>query len=162
MSDRTTVTYRLNGTERSETVPSNTVLADLLRDRHGMTGVKLSCERGVCGSCTGLVDDRPVATCSMMAFQVEGAHVEVVDGESDDPHIGAAQRAFRERGGFQCGYCTSGMIVLTAALLRRDPDPDPATVRAWISSNVCRCTGYGMILESVLRAGEIVREGQNA
>jgi len=157
------IRFRLDGKDRAAAVPPNTALLDLLRERYGLTGVRASCERGVCGACTVLIDGTPSASCSLFAFAVDGADVETVHGQGSadgqgGTRLGPVQRAFAERGGFQCGYCTSGMIMLTTALLREYPDPDESRIRSWISSNICRCTGYAMIIESVRRAAELLRE----
>jgi carbon-monoxide dehydrogenase small subunit len=158
MSERVTIGFEVDGRRRTEQIEPNTVLLDLLRDRYGLTGVKASCERGVCGACTTLIDGEPAASCSVFAFSVDGAAVETIDGQGRDGGPGPVQRAFAECGGFQCGYCTPGMIMLTTALLREHPEPDDARIRDWISSNICRCTGYEMIVDSVRRAAELTRE----
>lgn len=151
-----TVTYRLNGQEVADTVPTSRTLLDLLRGERGCRGVRASCERGVCGACTVLVDDLPVAACSTFAFDVADSSVETVEGLADrDGSLSPQQQAFTECGGFQCGYCTSGMLMLTTGLLRQTPRPKRPEIRDWISSNTCRCTGYEMILESVERASEL-------
>ncbi|KAF4409001.1 MULTISPECIES: (2Fe-2S)-binding protein [Streptomyces] len=155
---RITVSMELDGRHRSEEIPPHTVLLDLLRDRMGNTGVKASCERGVCGACTTLIDGVPTASCSLFAFSADGCSVETVAGQSGSGEPGPVQRAFAECGGFQCGYCTPGMVMLATALLREHPAPTDQQIREWISSNICRCTGYGMILDSVRRAAELIRE----
>jgi aerobic carbon-monoxide dehydrogenase small subunit len=144
----------LNGARRHADVPTNTVLLSLLRNEFGLTGVRGSCERGVCGVCTVLLDGKPVASCSLFAFDVDGATVETIEGQRDGDALGPVQQAFAECGGFQCGYCTPGMIMLTTALLRSEAKPDRDEIRRWIGSNICRCTGYEMIMESVERAAE--------
>lgn len=155
-SHEVTVTYRLNGQEVTDTVPTSCTLLDLLRGEHGCQGVRASCERGVCGACTVLVDDLPIAACSTFAFDVADTTVETVEGLADhDGSLSPQQQAFTECGGFQCGYCTSGMLMLTTGLLRQTPRPTRPEIRDWISSNTCRCTGYEMILESVERASEL-------
>ncbi|MET8575120.1 (2Fe-2S)-binding protein [Streptomyces sp. NPDC005012] len=155
---RITVDVEVDGRRRREEIPAHTVLLDLLRGRMGNTGVKASCERGVCGACTTLIDGVPTASCSVFAFSVDGCSVETVAGQLEGGEPGPVQRAFAERGGFQCGYCTPGMVMLTTALLREDPDPTEERIREWISSNICRCTGYQMIVDSVRRAAELIRE----
>lgn len=155
----TVVEFTLNGAPKRALVESNETLLGVLRGEFGCTGVRASCERGVCGACTVLVDDVPVASCSTFAFAVEGAEVDTVEGlQRGDGSLSPAQRGFTECGGFQCGYCTSGMLMLTTGLLRRSPDPDRAEIREWISSNTCRCTGYEMIFESVERAAQIAHD----
>ncbi|MEU4431709.1 (2Fe-2S)-binding protein [Nocardia rhamnosiphila] len=152
----TSIEFSLNGEKHNCRIDSSAVLLDVLRDDFGCRGVRRSCERGVCGACTVLVDDVPVASCSTFAFAVDGAAVETVEGlAAPDGTLSPQQRAFAECGGYQCGFCTSGMLMLTTGLLRREPCPDRGTIREWISSNTCRCTGYEMIMESVERAAEL-------
>ncbi|MEW2153094.1 (2Fe-2S)-binding protein [Streptomyces albidoflavus] len=158
MSEQLTIGLEIDGRPHTEEIEPRTVLLDLLRERHGLTGVKASCERGVCDACTTLVDGVPTASCSMFAFSADGSSVETVAGQSPGGVPGPVQRAFAECGGFQCGYCTPGMIMLTTALLREHPEPDDAQVREWISSNICRCTGYQMIIDSVHRAAALLKE----
>ncbi|MGC4960908.1 (2Fe-2S)-binding protein [Gordonia sp. DT101] len=151
-----TVRFELNGKSESVTVSTNETLLGLLRSEFDCRGVRSSCERGVCGACTVLIDDLPVAACSTFAFAVDGASVQTVEGlAAADGSPSPAQRGFTECGGFQCGYCTSGMLMLTTGLLRQSPEPDRATIREWISSNTCRCTGYETIFESVECAARI-------
>ncbi|MFJ5958368.1 (2Fe-2S)-binding protein [Paenarthrobacter sp. NPDC092416] len=153
--------FELNGTLEKRAVPTSTTVLDLLRNSFGKRGVRSSCERSVCGACTVLVDDLPVAACSTFAFDIDGTRVETVEGlAAQDGTLSAQQRAFRECGGFQCGFCTSGMLMLTTGLLRVNPQPGREEIREWISSNTCRCTGYEMILESVERAAELTRDEQ--
>lgn len=154
--------FMLNGAGVEVEAPSNAMLVDVLREHFGLRGVKASCERGVCGACTCLVDGLPVASCSTFAFEVDGTAVETVEGLTDprgQDGLTAVQQAFVECGGLQCGFCTPGMVCLTTALLRRDAEPDEPTIRRWISSNICRCTGYQMIIESVARAAELMTPG---
>ena len=153
--------FDLNGSPERHSVPTSTTVLDLLRNNCGKRGVRGSCERSVCGACTVLIDDVPVAACSTFAFEIDGTRVETVEGlAAKDGTLSAQQQAFRECGGFQCGFCTSGMLMLTTALLRESPAPDREEIREWISSNTCRCTGYEMILESVERAAELGRTPQ--
>ena len=159
MNETAAIRFRLNGAEQTVEAPANTVLIDLLRDRFGLRGVKASCERGVCGSCTCLVDGLPAASCSVFAFEVDGTHVETVEGLAAEGELSSVQQAFVDEGGFQCGYCTPGMVLLATALLRRHPRPDADTISSWISSNICRCTGYQMILDSVSRAARQSGDG---
>lgn len=148
--------FTLNGAEVVRRIPTSRVLVDLLRDDLGLKGTRLACGRTVCGACTVLVDGVPRAACSTFAFEVEGAEVLTIEGlEEADGTLDPVQRAFSEMSAFQCGYCTSGMILLTRALLDAHPDPDRATITEWISSNICRCTGYGLILEAVVRAARL-------
>jgi carbon-monoxide dehydrogenase small subunit len=131
------------------TVPVERTLADLLRDDLGLKGTKIGCSRGVCGACVALVNGEPVAGCSTFAFQAHGCNVVSIEGLAKDGAMHAIQQAFIARSAFQCGYCTAGMILVTKALLDRHPNPDRATIVEWLSSIVCRCTGYALIIEAV-------------
>ena len=154
---------RLNGAPKACNVPVERTLADLLHDDLGLTGTKLGCSRGVCGSCVTLVDGRPVASCSTFAFQVHGCDVLSIEGlAGSDGRLHPIQQAFVERSAFQCGYCTAGMVLLTKVLLDRYPDPSRDLIVEWISSNVCRCTGYALIVEAVQDAARRLREEQGA
>lgn len=146
------VDFVLNGEWQHVEVPTSTVLLSLLRKEFGLTGVRGSCERGVCGACTVLLDGSPAASCSVFVFDVDGAAIETIEGQQEGEGLGPVQQAFAERGGFQCGYCTPGMIMLATALLRGEGKPDREEIRRWIGSNICRCTGYEMIMESVEEA----------
>ncbi len=150
------VEFELNGRRCRTEVATSTVLLSLLRGEFGLTGVRPSCERGVCGACTVLLDGSPAASCSVFAFDVDGAEIETIEGQQDGDEPGVVQQAFAECGGFQCGYCTSGMVMLATALLRAQPKPDREEIRHWIGSNICRCTGYETIIESVERAAEVL------
>ena len=160
------LSFTLNGTPVSIPTTTAATLADLLRERRDGRGTKLSCERAVCGACTVLIDGVPRASCAVFAFEVEGSAVRTVEGLAPDRSPGQAadgdlspvQAAFADNAAFQCGFCTAGMILLTEAMLARDPDPDEAAIRDWISSNICRCTGYSLILEAVRDAARRMRE----
>jgi carbon-monoxide dehydrogenase small subunit len=152
------LSFTLNGEQLSVGTTTATTLADLLREQLGLHGTKLSCSRAVCGACTVLIDGHPRASCATFAFEVEGADVRTVDGAAEGGELSAVQSAFADNSAFQCGYCTAGMVMLTEALLAVNPDPDDATIRDWISSNICRCTGYTLILEAVRDAANRRRE----
>ena len=162
MSDRIgpelDLSFTLNGATVAATTTTATTLADLLREQRDGRGTKLSCERSVCGACTVLVDGEPRASCAVFAFEVEGSTVRTVEGLAVGGDLSPVQDAFADNSAFQCGFCTAGMILLTEALLAREPDPDEATIRDWISSNICRCTGYSLILEAVRDAAVRKRE----
>lgn len=153
MSDRqVSVQLRVNGSHVAADVPTSEMLFDTARDRLGLTGANLGCDHASCGACTMLVDGSPRASCSTFTWAVEGADVVTIEGLSVDGQPSEVQAAFAEGSAFQCGYCTPGLIMTATALLAEKPDPDEATVREWISSNVCRCTGYSMVIEAVQRA----------
>jgi carbon-monoxide dehydrogenase small subunit len=144
--------FTLNGRERDVAIEPNKVLADVLREDLGLTGTKISCDQGVCGACTVIVDDRPVAACTEFAYMVEGRSVTTIEGLGSPSELHPIQRAFVEAAALQCGFCTPGMIMLLDALLRERSDPDEAMLRLWLSSNVCRCTGYQPIIDAALLA----------
>ena len=150
--------FTLNDATVAASTTTSTTLADLLRERRDGRGTKPACERAVCGACTVLVDGVPRASCAVFAFEVEGSAVRTVEGLAVGGDLSPVQAAFADYSAFQCGFCTAGMILLTEALLAREPDPDDATIRDWISSNICRCTGYSLILEAVRDAARRKRE----
>jgi carbon-monoxide dehydrogenase small subunit len=142
------IAFTLNGAACSlRTAPSANVWA-VIHDELALTGTKLACSRAVCGSCSIVIDGVPKASCALFAYELEGADVTTIEGIAAAGHPLIA--AFARRAAFQCGYCTSGMIVLAKALLDREPHPDRATVIEWMSSNVCRCTGYEAIVDAVM------------
>lgn len=135
----------VNGESREIVVRPADTLLRVLREKLGLTGTKIGCENGDCGVCTVLVNGNPVKSCMVLAVEVEGEEITTVEGLSDTD----VQAAFLEEGGFQCGFCTSGFLVNVYALLESDPDPDEATIREWMESNLCRCTGYEGIHRAV-------------
>jgi carbon-monoxide dehydrogenase small subunit len=151
---RLDVSFTLNGQPVTVPTATSTTLADLLRARQGNRGTKIACDRAVCGACTVLIDGVPRASCSVFAFEAAGAVVQTVEGLAEDGDLNPVQAAFADNSAFQCGFCTAGMILLTEALLAHDPDPDEPTIKDWISSNICRCTGYTLILEAVRDAAK--------
>jgi carbon-monoxide dehydrogenase small subunit len=156
----TELSFTLNGRPTTVRTPESAVLVDVLRDRCGLLGCRIGCDQAVCGACTVLVDGTPMAGCSTFAFEVEGRDLVTIEGlAAPDGTLDPVQRAFLEARGFQCGYCTAGMILLTRSLLDRDPDPDEAAIRAWLGAGVCRCTGYAAIIEAVRTAARFRREG---
>lgn len=152
------IEFELNGEQRAESVHAHRMLIDHLREDCRLTGAKIGCSRGVCGACTVLIDGRPVASCSLFAFQVDGAKVTTIEGLARDGMLDPVQQAFVDHAAFQCGYCTAGMILLTKALLAQHPTPDRETIVEWLSSNVCRCTGYAQIIAAVEDAARRVNE----
>ncbi len=149
------VNLTVNGEEHEVEVPARRLLSDLLRDDLNLTGTKRGCETGVCGACTVTMDGQPVKSCLMLAIQARGKSVTTIEGLcADDGTMHPIQKAFLENGGLQCGYCTPGFIMTTSALLERTPRPSAEEVRAALSGNLCRCTGYMGIVESILAAAE--------
>ena len=156
MADKTIeMVATINGGIERMTVDSSTMLIDLVRERFGLTGTKLGCDIATCGACTVLLDGEPVASCATFAFEIDGRNVTTIEGlAAPDGTLDPVQEAFLSRNGFQCGFCTPGMIMLTKALLARNPRPDRATIKNWLGANICRCTGYRMIFEAVEGAAE--------
>ena len=140
---------KVNGRPREDAVAENALLIDYLREGVGLTGTKQGCDGGECGACTVLVDGQPRLACSTLAHSVAGRDVETVESLSHEGNISRLQRAFHEHLGAQCGFCTPGMIMAAEALLRSNPAPDREQIRAALAGNLCRCTGYVKIIESV-------------
>ena len=145
---------RLNGRWREDAVADDQLLVDYLRDTAGLTGTKTGCDGGECGACTVLVDDEPVPSCLTLAVRCEGRSIETIEGLAAGGRVHRLQRAFHEKLGAQCGFCTPGMIMAAEGLLRRQPNPSEAEIRAALAGNLCRCTGYVKIVESVRAAAE--------
>jgi 4-hydroxybenzoyl-CoA reductase subunit gamma len=144
----------INGTRREDAVADSTLLLDYLREQLGFTGTKRGCDGGECGACTVLIDGEPALACITLAARCEDKHVETIESLARSGRMSALQAAFHEKLGTQCGFCTPGMIMASEALLRRDPHPDEATIREALGGNICRCTGYVKIIESVQAAAE--------
>lgn len=152
---RTTV----NGRAVEQTVPTRLLLVELLRDRLGLIGTKLSCAMQVCGACTVLVDGRPVSACSFLACDVDGAQVTTVEGlAADDGTLTPVQQAFVDCSALQCGFCTPGFVMMTTALLERNACPSDAEIGHYLEGNLCRCTGYEPIVQAVKQASQAQRE----
>jgi aerobic carbon-monoxide dehydrogenase small subunit len=151
------ITLTLNGAPVTLTVEPRELLLDVLRDRLGLTGAKRSCDVEVCGTCTVLVDERPVSACTTLAFEVRGRSVITIEGLAVNGELDPVQRAFLECGALQCGYCTPGMILATRALVHESPDAGDAEIRHFLRGNLCRCTGYVKIREAVRKALEEAR-----
>ncbi len=155
------VRLKVNGRARSDAIPDNRLLVDYLRESLRLTGTKMGCDGGECGACTVLVDGEPQLSCLTLAASVDGAEIETVEGLAVNGRLNALQRAFHEKLGSQCGFCTPGMIMSAEGLLRRKSAPDEADIRAALSGNICRCTGYVKIIEAVDAAAAALR-GQPA
>jgi carbon-monoxide dehydrogenase small subunit len=152
-----TINVTVNGEEHTVEVPARRMLSDLLRDDLNLTGTKRGCETGICGACTVLVDGEAVKSCLMLAAQVRGRHVMTVEGLAADGELHPLQKCFMECGGLQCGYCTPGFLMTSCALLANNPNPTEEEVRHGLNGNLCRCTGYVGIVESILSAAEKMR-----
>lgn len=148
------ISFTLNGKLQELDVEPHELLLDVVRDRLGLTGVKRSCDVQVCGACTLLVDGRPVSACTTLAFEVRGRSVLTIEGLADDGKLHPLQEAFIEHGGFQCGFCTPGMILASKALLDENPNPSEEELKHFMHGNICRCTGYKKIIESIMAAAK--------
>ncbi len=146
------ITLKVNGEDFRVEVDPRTSLLRLLRERLGLTGTRQGCGRGDCGSCTVLVDDRPVLSCIMFAFQADGKSVTTIEGVAKGDRLSRLQELFVERGAIQCGYCTPAMILVGESLLRRNPSPTREEIRRAISGVLCRCTGYEKIVDAIEEA----------
>jgi len=142
----------VNGREREDAIADHALLIDYLRDIARLTGTKQGCDGGECGACTVLIDGEPRLACITLAASCAGARIETIEGLSADGRMSRLQQAFHEKLGTQCGFCTPGMIMASEALLRRKPDPTESEIREALSGNLCRCTGYVKIIESVRAA----------
>jgi carbon-monoxide dehydrogenase small subunit len=151
------VALRVNGEETTLLVEPRTLLVHALRDELGLTGTKIGCDTSQCGACTVLIDGRAFKSCTLLAVRLGGADVTTIEGLADRTSLHPIQEAFAEHHGLQCGFCTPGMILAAADLLRRDPDPDDEAIRRALAGNLCRCTGYQGILASVRAAAEALR-----
>lgn len=148
------INIRVNGDAHNLQVSSRRLLCDFIRDDLNLTGTKRGCETGTCGACSVLVDGEVVKSCLSLAVQANGAAVTTVEGLGTSDNLHPLQQCFMELGGLQCGYCTPGFLITACAMLKKNPHPSEDEVRAGLSGNLCRCTGYTQIVESVMAAAE--------
>jgi carbon-monoxide dehydrogenase small subunit len=160
------VSLVVNGLAVTEDEPDGRRLCDWLRDDLGLSGTKVGCREGVCGSCTVHLDGRAVRACLMLVAQGDGHEVTTIEGLAPGGSLHPVQRAFVENGALQCGFCTPGFVMSTVAFLAADPDPSSESVAEGLAGNLCRCTGYATIVDAVLAAaaagedaGRTPREG---
>ena len=158
MADTREISVTINGEAHTREVETRLNLADFLRHELEMTGTHVGCEHGACGACTVLVDGEAVRSCLMLAVQASGHEVTTVEGlAADDGALHPVQEAFWKNHGLQCGFCTPGMVISVAAFLKDNPDPTEKDVRAALSGNICRCTGYQGIVAAALEAAATMR-----
>ncbi|HEU4646467.1 MAG TPA: (2Fe-2S)-binding protein [Burkholderiales bacterium] len=155
---RLRMTLRVNGEEQEVLFHSYKTLLEVLREELGLTGTKHGCELGECGACAVLVDGQPLLSCLELALACEGRHIETVEGLQQGDKLHPLQSAFADLGGAQCGYCTPGILMTAKALLEQEPNPSRERIRDAISGNLCRCTGYLQIYESIEEAARRMRE----
>lgn len=149
----TQVSMTVNGKAASGEVEGRTLLSSFLRDTLGLTGTHVGCDTGQCGACVVHVDGVAVKSCNMLAAEADGAAVDTIEGQAaPDGTLNAIQQAFQDHHGLQCGFCTPGMVMSAAALLKENPKPTEAEVRAYLSGNLCRCTGYHNIVKAIMAA----------
>jgi carbon-monoxide dehydrogenase small subunit len=151
------ISFQLNGTTVERTVGPEVLIVDLLRDDIGLTGTKIGCSIGVCGACSILVDGTLMSGCLLPAIMVDGRKVTTIEGLADGDQLTPLQDAFIRKGGFQCGICTSGQIIAATALLASNAKPNREEIKEWMMGNLCRCTGYYKIIDSIEDAAGIDR-----
>lgn len=149
-----TLCLQVNGQPVQSEVPARRLLSDFLRDDLHLTGTKRGCETGTCGACSVLIDGRLVKSCLSLAVQAKGCNIKTVEGLQSGDRLHPLQESFMNCGGLQCGYCTPGFLMAACALLEQHPRPTEAQIREGLSGNLCRCTGYTQIVESVQQAAE--------
>jgi len=158
-----TLSFEVNGEPARLSVEPHARLVDVLRGPLGLVGTKEGCSNGECGACTVLVDGRPVCSCLLPALEVEGKQVTTIEGlVGPGGKLSEVQQAFVDKGGIQCGFCSPGMILSAHALLEQNPSPSDADVRDALTGNLCRCTGYAQIVESVQLAASTKRQKKGA
>ena len=155
------VRMQVNGETLSATTSSRRLLADFLREDLHLTGTKRGCETGTCGACSVLVNGQLMKSCLMLAIQARDSQVTTVEGLSSEDTLHPVQESFMKCGGLQCGYCTPGMLMASCALLESNPDPSAEEVQKALSGNLCRCTGYTQIVDSVLDAAKRMQHHGN-
>jgi len=154
------MTLRVNGEEIELSFAPYKTLLEVLREDAGLTGTKHGCELGECGACAVLVDGEPLLSCLALAVEFEGRSIETVEGLARGTELHPLQAAFADLGGSQCGYCTSGFLMTAKALLEREPNPSRERIKEALSGNLCRCTGYQQIFESVEEAARVINTGK--
>lgn len=148
------ISFTVNGARHEIEVEPHELLLDVVRNRLGLTGTKRSCDVQVCGACTLLLDGRPVSSCTLLAFEARDREVLTIEGLAQNGKLHPLQEAFIEHGGLQCGFCTPGMILSAKALLDEKPEPTKEEIIHFMHGNICRCTGYKKIIESIVAAAK--------
>jgi len=151
------VTIKVNGKNHTKTVEDRTLLVNFLRDELGLTGTHVGCDTSQCGCCTVHINSRAVKSCTVLAAQVNGANVVTIEGMAKGSKLHPIQQAFSECHGLQCGFCTPGMIMATAGLLKDNPNPTDEDIYKGLEGNLCRCTGYINIVKAVKRSAKLLR-----
>ncbi len=151
--------FIINGTKYEVIIEPHMLLADVIRDKIGLTGTKIACGAGDCGACTVLIDGLPILSCLALAATAKGKNITTVEGLADGHELHPIQKAYEEKGGVQCGYCSPGMLMSTKYLLDENPNPTREEIGEALAGNLCRCTGYVKIVDSVEYAAEIMEKG---
>ncbi len=159
---RELIELRVNGLTHELAIEPNALLLDVLRRDLGLTGSKRGCDDSSCGACTVLVDGTPMLACTLLAFSCEGPEITTVEGISEHGSLAAIQKAYGDWGGAQCGYCTPGFMITVKHLLTVNPDPTEEEIRAALSGNLCRCTGYTQMYSAIKAALEAEKKGMAA
>ena len=154
------VRLKVNGTDHELDIPARRLLVDCIRYDIGLTGTKEGCSVGVCGSCAVLVDGEMYASCITLAAAVDGSEITTIEGIAENGKLHPVQQAFIDNGGFQCGLCTPGQVIAAKSLLDENPNPTEDEIKEWMMGNLCRCTGYYGILNSVAAAAKDMSEGR--
>lgn len=149
----------VDGTTHQCEANSRKLLVHLLRDDLDITSTNIGCDTSQCGACTISINNEIVKSCTILAVQANGAEIETVASQMSEDTLSIIQQSFKEKHGLQCGYCTPGMVMTTAELLKNDPNPTEEVIRESLHGNICRCTGYGNIIDAVTLASEKIREG---
>jgi carbon-monoxide dehydrogenase small subunit len=152
------ITLKVNGTNYRLSIEPRRTLVEVLRENLGLTGTKKSCNEGDCGACTVLMDGRPAASCLVLAMDAQGKEILTIEGLSAGEKLHPIQEAFLRHGAIQCGFCTPGMIMSAKALLDENPEPTTTEIRKAISGNLCRCTGYQHIVDSIMAASKMMQK----
>ncbi|MCZ6547657.1 MAG: (2Fe-2S)-binding protein [Deltaproteobacteria bacterium] len=152
------VNFTVNGIRHEIDVEPHEILLDVVRNRLGLTGTKKSCDVQVCGTCTVLLDGRPVSSCTLLAIEARDREILTIEGLAQDGKLHPLQQAFIEYGGLQCGFCTPGMILTAKTLLEENASPTEEDIIQYMQGNICRCTGYKKIIESIMAAAKKMRQ----
>jgi carbon-monoxide dehydrogenase small subunit len=147
------ISMTVNGKPVTGTVEGRTLLVQFLRENLGLTGTHVGCDTSQCGACVVHVNGESVKSCTMLAVSADGANIATIEGMANaDGSLGVIQQAFQDNHGLQCGFCTPGMVMSAADLLRKNPSPSEGEIRGWLDGNICRCTGYHNIVKSIQAA----------
>lgn len=153
-----TMVFDINDEKYELAIDTSALLVDVLREELGLTGTKKGCNDGDCGSCTVLVDGKPIASCTALAIEMQGRKITTIEGVMKEGKLNPVQQAFVDAFAIQCGFCTPGMVLITIALLRENPNPTEFEIRDYLRGNLCRCTGYNKIIDAVNLATKYIQE----